>query len=341
MSRRPARPQPIVGHDRARSARLRTGQPGYRLRLPEQVHPISAGIKGGIVGGLVMPLPALAYGYLSGHGIWYPVNLLAGMVLPGVDADERSPNSSSFKFRLLLTAVVIHVVMSVTLGLIYGVLMPTLPEIPKPLAWGGLLMPLLWTAISYVLMGCVNPLLRAGVDWPWFVVSQFIFGVVAGAGRHASHDAAARPLAGLLGGLVGGVLMAVPAIAWSLATGHGIWYPVNLLAGMVLPRHGESATSTSWSSSAPIGLWRRWRFMRRSSAAFGLVYGLLLTAAAADSGRAGLGRPAAAAAVDRGQLQPDGRGQSGAPAAGRLALVYRVAVRVRRWRRRWSSCARK
>ena len=29
--------------------------PGYRLRLPEKVHPISAGIKGGLVGGLVMP----------------------------------------------------------------------------------------------------------------------------------------------------------------------------------------------------------------------------------------------------------------------------------------------
>ena len=58
--------------------------PGYRLRLPAKVHPISAGIKGGIVGGLVMPLPALVYGLLSGHGIWWPVNLLAGMVLPGV-----------------------------------------------------------------------------------------------------------------------------------------------------------------------------------------------------------------------------------------------------------------
>ena len=33
--------------------------PGYRLRMPEEVHPISAGIKGGIVGGLVMPMPAL------------------------------------------------------------------------------------------------------------------------------------------------------------------------------------------------------------------------------------------------------------------------------------------
>jgi hypothetical protein len=26
-------------------------------------------------------------------------------------------------------------------------------------------------------MGIVNPLLQQRVDWPWFVVSQFVFGV--------------------------------------------------------------------------------------------------------------------------------------------------------------------
>ena len=40
-------------------------------------------------------------------------------------------------------------------------------------------MPLLWTAVSYGLMGVVNPLLQERVDWPWFIVSQFVFGVVA------------------------------------------------------------------------------------------------------------------------------------------------------------------
>ena len=41
---------------------LRPGMPGYRLRLPQEVHPISAGVKGGIVGGVVMPVPALLWG---------------------------------------------------------------------------------------------------------------------------------------------------------------------------------------------------------------------------------------------------------------------------------------
>jgi hypothetical protein len=40
-------------------------------------------------------------------------------------------------------------------------------------------MPLLWTAASFGLMGVVNPVLQQRVDWPWFIVSQYIFGVVA------------------------------------------------------------------------------------------------------------------------------------------------------------------
>ena len=40
-------------------------------------------------------------------------------------------------------------------------------------------MPLLWTAMSYGLMGVVNPVLQERVDWPWFIASQFVFGIVA------------------------------------------------------------------------------------------------------------------------------------------------------------------
>ena len=213
--------------------RLREGMPGYRLRLPTQVHPISAGIRGGVVGGVLMPIPALLWGLSSGHGVWYPVNLLAGMLLPGVD---RMTVAELEQLRpvLLVVGLVIHAINSVTFGMIYGVLLPTLPPLPRALAWGGLLMPLLWTALSFGLMGAVNPLLNKRVDWPWFIASQFLFGLVA-----ASAAARARALpplvAGLVGGVAGGLIMPVPALLWGWLSGRGIWYPANLLVGMVRP----------------------------------------------------------------------------------------------------------
>jgi hypothetical protein len=176
------RPKPVTA-ELETVEQLRPGMPGYRARLPEAVHPLSAGIKGGVIGGLVMPLPALLYGVLSGHGLWYPVNLLAGMVLPGVGAMTVA-QLEQFSLPLLLTGIVIHAAIAVVFGLLYGVLLPMLPEIqrlrlPKSLVWGGIILPLLWTAISYGLMGVTNPVMQARVDWPWFIVSQFVFGAVA------------------------------------------------------------------------------------------------------------------------------------------------------------------
>src|SRR5215472_14404426 len=218
-------------------AHLRSGMPGYRLRLPQDVHPVSAGLKGGIVGGAAMPVPALLWGLLSGHGLWYPVNLLAGIVLPGVGR-MTVPELERFSASLLVVALVIHVAMSGVIGLIFGVLLPTLPAVPRPIAWGGLLMPILWAGASYVAIRVVNPPLPGKVSWPWFLLSQLVFGitmpaVVLGAKRLP------RVVAGVAGGLAGGAAMALPAVLWAAASGRGFWYPVNLLAGMLLPGPGK------------------------------------------------------------------------------------------------------
>jgi hypothetical protein len=231
-----ARPAPVAARPSA-VEHLQPGMPGYRLRLPQDVHPVSAGLKGGIVGGAAMTVPALLWGLLSGHGLWYPVNLLAGMVLPGVGRMTVS-ELERFNPTLLVAALIIHVVMSVVIGLIFGVLLPTLPAVPRPIAWGGLLMPIVWTAASYLAMYVVNPALPGKVSWPWFLLSQLVFGitmpaVVLGAERLP------RIVAGVAGGLVGGAVMALPAVLWAAASGRGFWYPVNVLAGMLLPGPGK------------------------------------------------------------------------------------------------------
>jgi hypothetical protein len=188
---------------------LQPGHPGYRFRLPLNVHPISSGIKGGIVGGLVMPIPALLYGVLSGHGIWFPINLLAGMILPGI-TDATVEDLERFHLGALVLGIVVHATLSLTFGLIYGAMLPTLPSFPgSQIIYGGVLMPFLWTWICQNFMGIVNPLLERHVDWRWFIVSQLVYGLAmsvvvmrsekvavapAGAGDRPAQPGPSRPL---------------------------------------------------------------------------------------------------------------------------------------------------
>jgi hypothetical protein len=158
-------------------ARLGPGMPGHRFQLPEKVHPISSGVKGGIVGGLVMPIAACGYGLFSGHGIWFPINLLAGMVIPGVSGASVA-ELEQFHPGAFVVALVIHAALSVTFGLLFGVVSPTLPSFAGgPIVAGGILMPLMWSGFCHGFMGIVNPVLETHVNWIWFVASQIVYGL--------------------------------------------------------------------------------------------------------------------------------------------------------------------
>lgn len=156
---------------------LRPGMPGHRLSIPEEVHPYSAGAKGGLAGGIVMAVTALIYGVVSGRGVWYPINLLAAMVFPS-SAELSGEQLQQFSMPALIAATVLHLATSVGVGLFFGVLLPTLPR--SPVFWGGVVGPLLWSAFIYGFMGVLNPVMNERVDWPWFVMSQFAYGLVMG-----------------------------------------------------------------------------------------------------------------------------------------------------------------
>ncbi|EAQ77020.1 hypothetical protein [Blastopirellula marina] len=157
--------------------RVLSPTPGQRLELPEKVHPYSAGVKGGLAGGAVMAIVATLYGLFSGRGLWYPINLLAAMILPHF-ADDTAVELSQFSLTALLVGVVLHTVTSLLVGLFFGVLLPTLPS--SPVFWGGVVGPLLWSAGIYSFMGVLNPVMSDYVSWPWFIASQFAFGIVMG-----------------------------------------------------------------------------------------------------------------------------------------------------------------
>lgn len=155
--------------------RLEVG-PENRALLPVETYPVLSGLKGGIAGGIAMIFPALLYGLIAQHSIWYPVNLLGGA---GATSSEiTTAQIATFHWSWLLVAIVIHSITCLLVGLLYGAMLPMLPR--RPVLLGGVLAPLLWTGLLHSTMGIINPALDARIHWGWFVVSQITFGVVAG-----------------------------------------------------------------------------------------------------------------------------------------------------------------
>jgi hypothetical protein len=148
-----------------------------RAWLPLKIYPISAGVKGGLAGGIAMALLAMLYGLIFFHSIWYPINLIAGS-LYDAPAVPSMQELLQFHFGWFLFALAMHVTMCLLVGLLYGAMLPMLPT--RPIILGGIVGPLLWTGLLYHVLGFVNPLLDEKINWVWFAASQVAFGVVAG-----------------------------------------------------------------------------------------------------------------------------------------------------------------
>jgi len=148
-----------------------------RAWLPLKIYPISAGVKGGLAGGVAMALLAMLYGLIFFRSIWYPINLMAGSLYaaPAIPTTEALMH---FRFDWFLFALAMHVTMCLLVGLLYGAMLPMLPR--RPIILGGIVGPLLWTGLLYRILDYVNPMLDRGINWWWFAASQVAFGVVAG-----------------------------------------------------------------------------------------------------------------------------------------------------------------
>ncbi|MEO2166835.1 MAG: hypothetical protein ABGY42_01695 [bacterium] len=157
--------------------RLEIGRDLHRMRLPLEMHPYSAGVRGGLVGGVAMAVTAEIYGLLAHGSLWYVVNLLAASAVASLAA--MSPAElAQFSTTGLVVGIIIHLILSVFMGLLYGVLLPMFPR--QPILWGGVVAPILWTSLVYTGLRVVDPALEARLDWPFFIASQLAFGLVAG-----------------------------------------------------------------------------------------------------------------------------------------------------------------
>jgi hypothetical protein len=168
---------PVAVTSRREVARVRTAQALPRAWLPLEIYPVSAGVKGGLAGSVAMAALAMLYGVVSGTSIWYPINLLAAGFLPNA-LQMTTAELAAFHPGAFLTAVAIHGITSLLVGLLYGAMLPVLAR--RPMLLGGLVAPILWSGLLQGILKVVDPLLQRRVDWIWFIASQIAFGLVAG-----------------------------------------------------------------------------------------------------------------------------------------------------------------
>ena len=116
---------PLAVTTRREVARVTFTQAPHRALLPIEIYPVSAGIKGGLAGGAAMACLAVLYGIASGHGIWYPINLLAAGFMP---ESTGTQHLEAFHSSVFVIAFTIHLLASLLVGLLYGAVLPSASE---------------------------------------------------------------------------------------------------------------------------------------------------------------------------------------------------------------------
>jgi hypothetical protein len=157
--------------------RLLVAPDQIRAWLPVHTHPISAGLKGGLAGGAAMAVLACAYGIFKVGSIWNPINLLAASVY-AQSLKLEATRLNAFHADSFAIALGLHLLVSTTVGLLYGAMLPMFAH--RPILLGGLIGPVLWSGLVYSMLSLLNPMLATHIDWIWFVASQVAFGIVAG-----------------------------------------------------------------------------------------------------------------------------------------------------------------
>jgi hypothetical protein len=172
------RPEPILAQSTRKVAHLQPGEEGHRVFIPIAVHPYSAGLFGGVLGGIGMAIIACLYGLIAQGSLWYPVNLLAAAALPSL-AEAGPAELKAFHLSGFIVALFSHGFISLLVGLLYAAILPMMPS-RFTAFWGSFLAPVLWTALVASTLRLINPALNAKIHWGWFIASQVAFGLITG-----------------------------------------------------------------------------------------------------------------------------------------------------------------
>ena len=127
-----------------------------------------------------MAILACLYGWIAQGSIWYPVNLLAAVVIPSL-SEARIEQLRAFNGLAFGAASGRPRLISILVGVLYAVTLPMFPRRAPTLG------RLDCSAVldrtrgrdSAIYESCAD----ARINWIWFVICQIAFGLVAGLSR--------------------------------------------------------------------------------------------------------------------------------------------------------------
>jgi len=128
--------------------------------VPALVYPYRAGLAGGAIGGMAMIAITIVYSILSGRGIWLLETL------------------SELNVTVLIAGLLLHAVISMGLGFVFTLLLPTLPG--SPIIWSLTIGALLWWLAGTIALPLLNPRMVEAVDMPTFLIAHLAYGLVLG-----------------------------------------------------------------------------------------------------------------------------------------------------------------
>jgi len=147
------------------------------LSIPSHVYPLRAGVTGGLLGGAAMAVAAMIYGGLWRGSPWLPINVVAATFLR--DLQAAGPDQlAAFHANALFLGGIMHLLLSLSLGVLFVLLLPTLPG--TPVFWAITVGPLLWVVATVITLPLINPLGARIIDWPSFIVAHLAYGLVLG-----------------------------------------------------------------------------------------------------------------------------------------------------------------
>lgn len=165
---------PVIEARPGAVAHLMTAESSHRARIPMEIHPYGAGLKGGIAGGIVMAIIAGLWGWLEHDSVWYPVNILGATILSDAQGDDAA-QLSQWHTAAFVFGILIHTFMSLMIGMLYGVILPMVPRFR--LVFSAIAVPLMWSGLAWATLEVINPVLNQQINWLWFIGSQVGFGI--------------------------------------------------------------------------------------------------------------------------------------------------------------------